>query len=156
MAERGAPAVYNPESNLKIGSGVPPIPSFVRAGVPCALGADGASTNDNLIMHDAMQLAAILHRPGEPDRQRWVTVEDVFAMGTSGGARAMLESDLGRVVPGAKADLVLYDLGTPWWTPLNDPVQQFVFGERGGAVRTVVVDGRVLVDEGRATTIDEV
>ena len=68
----------------------------------------------------------------------------------------MLESDLGRVVPGAKADLVLYDLGTPWWTPLNDPVQQFVFGERGGAVRTVVVDGRVLVDEGRATTIDEV
>ena len=156
MAERGATAVFNPESNLKIGSGVPPIPSFLRAGVPCALGADGASTNDNLIMHDAMQLAAILHRPGEPDRRRWVTVEDVFAMGTSGGARAMLESDLGRIVPGAKADLVLYDLGTPWWTPLNDPIQQFVFGERGGAVRTVVVDGRVLVDEGRATTIDEV
>lgn len=155
MAEHRAVAVFNPESNLKIGSGVPPIPKFLAAGISCALGADGVSTNDNAIMHDAMTLAAILHRPEEPDRSRWVTVEQALAMGTTGGAAAMLEQDLGRIEVGAKADLVLYDLSEPWWTPLNDPAQQLVFGERGGGVRTVIVDGRVLVEDGRVLTIDE-
>ena len=74
--------MLNPESNLKIGSGIPPIPKLVAMGVPCALGTDGASTNDNLILQDAMQLAAILHRPSEPDRRRWVTVADVMTMAT--------------------------------------------------------------------------
>jgi cytosine/adenosine deaminase-related metal-dependent hydrolase len=84
-----------------------------------------------------------------------VRVEDALAMATTGGARAMLETDLGLIAPGQKADLVLHDLDAGWWTPLNDPVQQLVFGERGGSVRTVIVDGRVLVEEGRAVTIDE-
>src|SRR5258708_14513114 len=155
MARHQAIAVFNPESNLKIGSGVPPIPKLVAAGVPCALGADGVSTNDNAIMHDAMTLAAILHRPQEPNRSRWVTVEQALAMGTTGGAAAMLEEDLGRIEVGAKADLVLYDLSEPWWTPLNHAAQQLVFGERGGGVRTVIVDGRVLIEDGRTLTIDE-
>lgn len=155
MARRGAVAVLNPESNLKIGSGIPPIPRLLAAGVPCALGNDGASTNDNLILQDAMQLAAILHRPSEPDRRNWVTVADVMAMATTGGAAAMLEPELGRLEPGCKADLVLYDLAAPWWVPLNDPRQQFVFGERGGSVRTVIVDGRLVVRDGRALLVDE-
>ncbi len=155
MARHQAVAVFNPESNLKIGSGVPPIPKLVAAGVPCAIGNDGVSTNDNLVLQDAMQLAAIIHRPAEPDRSRWTTVGDVIAMATTGGARAMLEPDLGRLAAGQKADIVLYDLATPWWTPLNDPAQQLVFGERGGAVDTVMVDGRVLVEGGRCLTIDE-
>jgi 5-methylthioadenosine/S-adenosylhomocysteine deaminase len=155
MARLGAIAVLNPESNLKIGSGVPPIPKLVAAGVPCALGTDGASTNDNLVLQDAMQLAAMLHRPMEPDRRRWITVKDVMTMATAGGAKAMLEPDLGRIAPGAKADLVLYDLAESWWTPLNDPEQQFVFGERGGSVDTVVVAGRVVLKNGRSTLVDE-
>jgi cytosine/adenosine deaminase-related metal-dependent hydrolase len=114
-----------------------------------------ASTNDNLILQDAMQLVAILHRAGEPDRRRWVTVDDAIAMATTGGAQAMREAELGRLVPGAKADLVLYGLSAPWWVPLNDPAQQFVFGERGGSVDTVIVDGRIVVEQGRALTIDE-
>jgi len=155
MSRLGAVAVLNPESNLKIGSGIPPIPALLAAGVPCALGTDGASTNDNLILQDAMQLVAILHRAGEPDRRRWVTVDDAIAMATTGGAKAMLEGELGRLVPGAKADLVLYDLAAPWWVPLNDAAQQWVFGERGGSVDTVIVDGKVVVENGRAHTIDE-
>jgi cytosine/adenosine deaminase-related metal-dependent hydrolase len=67
----------------------------------------------------------------------------------------MLEPELGRIVPGAKADLVLYDLSAPWWVPLNDPAQQWVFGERGGSVDTVIVDGKVVVENGRALFIDE-
>jgi 5-methylthioadenosine/S-adenosylhomocysteine deaminase len=155
MGELGAIAVLNPESNLKIGSGIPPIPALLLAGVPCAIGTDGASTNDNLILQDAMQLAAILHRAGEPDRRRWVTVDDTIAMATTGGAQAMLDRELGRLAPGAKADLVLYDLSAPSWVPLNDPAQQLVFGERGGSVDTVIVDGSVLVESGRTVTIDE-
>jgi cytosine/adenosine deaminase-related metal-dependent hydrolase len=154
MAKHNAVAVFNPESNLKIGSGVPPIPKLLAAGVTCALGADGVSTNDNLIMQDAMQLAAILHRPSEPDRKRWVTVDDVVSMATTGGAAAMMEHDIGQLKAGAKADLVLYDLNETWWVPLNDALQQLVFGERGGSVRTVIVDGQILIDEGRTTTID--
>ncbi|MBS0561665.1 MAG: amidohydrolase family protein [Proteobacteria bacterium] len=154
MARHQAVAVFNPESNLKIGSGVPPIPRLLAAGVPCALGADGVSTNDNLVMHDAMQLAAMLHRPSEPDRSRWVSADQALAMATTGGARAMLEPDLGLIQVGAKADLVLHDLDEPWWVPLNDPVQQLVFGERGGSVRTVIVDGRVVVRDGRVLTVD--
>ena len=61
-------------------------------------------------------------------------------MATTGGARAMLENDLGLLTLGQKADLVLHDAAASWWTPLNDPVQQFMFGERGGSVRTVIVD----------------
>ena len=155
MARHQTIAVFNLESNLKIGSGVPPIPRLLAAGVPCALGTDGASTNDNLILQDAMQLAAILHRPAEPDRRRWVTADQVLAMATTGGAKAMLAPDLGLLQPGAKADLVLYDLDQSWWVPLNDPLQQLIFGERGGSVRTVVVDGRIVLEEGRALTIDE-
>jgi cytosine/adenosine deaminase-related metal-dependent hydrolase len=155
MGRLGAVAVFNPESNLKIGSGIPPIPALLAAGVPCAVGTDGASTNDNLILQDAMQLVAILHRAGEPDRRRWVTVDDAIAMATTGGAKAMLEPELGRLVPGAKADLVLYDLSAPWWVPLNDPAQQWVFGERGGSVDTVIVDGKVVIENGRALFIDE-
>jgi 5-methylthioadenosine/S-adenosylhomocysteine deaminase len=102
-----------------------------------------------------MQLAAMLHRPQEQDRRRWVTVADVVGMATTGGAKAMLEPDLGRLVPGSKADVVLYDLEAPWWTPLNDIEQQFVFGERGGSVDTVIVDGRVVLAEGRPLFIDE-
>lgn len=155
MAERGAVAVFNPESNLKIGSGVPPIPALLAAGVTCAIGTDGASTNDNLMLQDALQLAAIMHRPSEPDRKRWVTVEDALAMGTTGGAAAMLETDLGRIAVGQKADLVLYDLDRSWWVPLNDPAQQLVFGERGGSVTSVIIDGRIVLDEGRLTGFDE-
>ena len=101
-----------------------------------------------------MQLAAILHRAGG-DRRRWVTVDDAIAMATTGGAKAMREPELGRLAPGAKADLVLYDLSAPWWVPLNDPAQQWVFGERGGSVDTVIVDGKVVVENGRALFIDE-
>ena len=155
MAQRGAVAVLNPESNLKIGSGVPPITAFLRAGLTCALGTDGASTNDNLVLQEAMQLAALLHRTSEPDHSQWVSAADVLRMGTTGGAAALREPELGQIAVGQKADLVLYDLNSAVWTPCNDPLQQFVFGERGANVRSVIIDGRLVMDEGVILTFDE-
>lgn len=154
LAERGATVVHNPESNLKIGAGVMPLPLMRRKGLRVALGTDGASTNDNLALHEAMRLALILHRPGEPDRRRWLTVSDALDMATVAGAEALQYAELGALAPGQLADIVLYDLNDLRWAPCNDPAQHLVFAETGGAVHTVIVDGRVLVDAGRLTTVD--
>jgi cytosine/adenosine deaminase-related metal-dependent hydrolase len=89
FAERGAIPVHNPESNLKLGTGISPIARMLSAGVIVALGTDGASTNDNLDMHEVMRLAVVLQRPGEPDRSRWPTAIDALRMATVSGGKAM-------------------------------------------------------------------
>jgi 5-methylthioadenosine/S-adenosylhomocysteine deaminase len=154
MAERGAIAVHNPESNLKIGAGIAPVAKMLRAGMTVALGTDGASTNDNLDLHEVMRLAIMLQRPFERDRSRWPTTADALAMATIAGGKAMLERGLGTLAPGAPADFVLHDLTAPFWTPLNDPLHQLVFGGSGSTVDTVIVGGRVLVEGGRIVAFD--
>jgi 5-methylthioadenosine/S-adenosylhomocysteine deaminase len=155
MAAAGTVAVHNPESNLKFATGLMPIAAMKRLGQPVALGTDGASHNDNLILHNAMQLAAILHRFREPDRARWIVARDALRMATDGGARAMLLTDrIGALKPGMRADLVLYDLSAPWWIPFNDPVQQMVHGENGSSVDAVIVDGRILIENRRVLAFD--
>ncbi|MDC7786324.1 amidohydrolase family protein [Rhodoplanes sp. TEM] len=154
MAQRGVVAVLNPESNARLGTGLARAPEMLRAGVTLALGTDGASANDNMVLHEAMRAVATSHRAAEPDRSRWITARDVLRMATAGGAAALRRPGLGAIAPGAPADLVLYRLDTPWWTPLNDPVAQLVFAETGAAVDTVMVDGRIVLDHGRVTTFD--
>ena len=154
MAERGTIVVHNPASNLKIGAGIAPIARLLAAGVTVALGTDGASTNDTLDMHEAMRLAALLHRPSEPDRRKWPAARDVLAMATSAGGRALLCDGLGTLQAGAPADFVLHDLSAPAWTPLNDPLRQLVFAGSGRTVDTVVVAGCVLVRAGRIVAFD--
>lgn len=155
LGETGTVVVHNPESNLKIGTGIAPIPKLIAAGAPIALGTDGAGTNDNLILQEALRLAAMLHRPGLADRSRWPSAYDVLRMGTDGGARALMQQGrIGAVEPGRRADLVLYRLNAPWWIPLNDPIHQLVFCENGSSVDTVLVDGRILVEGGRITAFD--
>ncbi|NVO17248.1 MAG: amidohydrolase [Rhodoplanes sp.] len=154
MAERGGIAVHNPESNLKLGAGIAPVARMLAAGMTVALGTDGASTNDNLDMHEVMRIAVMLQRPSEPDRRRWPTAADGLRMATSAGGAVMRCAGLGRIVPGAPADFVLHDLATPAWTPLNDPLTQLVFGASGSTVDTVVIDGRIVVEGGRIVAFD--
>jgi 5-methylthioadenosine/S-adenosylhomocysteine deaminase len=147
--------VHNPESNFKVGAGLAPTPEMLSHGLTVALGTDGRNTNDNLGLHEAMRLAAILHRPHEPDRRRWITARQALEMATSGGAKALrLGNETGRIVPGARADLVLYDLDHTPWIPCNDPVQQLVFCETGSSVDTVLIDGRIVVEGSRITAFD--
>ena len=154
FAERGSIPVHNPESNLKLGTGISPVSKMLRTGVTVALGTDGASTNDNLDMHEVMRLALILQRPGEPDRNAWPKVTDAIRMATMAGGKAMRCAGLGTLAIGAPADLVLHDLRTPSWTPLNDPLTQLVFGASGATVDTVIVDGKILVEGRKIVAFD--
>jgi 5-methylthioadenosine/S-adenosylhomocysteine deaminase len=155
MAKRGVVVVHNPESNLKVGAGLAPTPTMLSHGLTVALGTDGSNTNDNLGLHEAMRLAAILHRPHEPDRRRWITAKQALGMATVGGAKALrLDNEAAQIVPGARADLVLYDLDRIQWIPRNDPVQQLVFSETGSSVHTVLIDGRIVVERSCITAFD--
>jgi 5-methylthioadenosine/S-adenosylhomocysteine deaminase len=154
MAARGSTPVHNPESNLKLGTGISPIAKMLHAGVNVALGTDGASTNDNLDMHEVMRLALMLQRPFEPDRSRWPNAADAIRMATVAGGRAMRCAGLGTLQPGAPADLVLHDLNAPSWIPLNDPATQLVFGASGATVDTVIVGGKVIVAGRRIVAFD--
>jgi 5-methylthioadenosine/S-adenosylhomocysteine deaminase len=155
LARNGVVVVHNPESNLKIGTGFAPIAQMLASGVPVALGTDGSVTNDNLVLHEAIRLAAILGRSSQADRKQWVTARQALAMATAGGAKAVqLAGKIGRIQPGFRADVVLYDLDTPAWTPVNDPVQQMVFAETGSSVHTVIADGALVVEAGEITAFD--
>ncbi|MBI2371800.1 MAG: amidohydrolase [Deltaproteobacteria bacterium] len=156
LAARGVTVVHNPESNLKLGVGIAPIARMRRAGVHVALGTDGASTNDNLLMFESVRLAALLHRPFEPDPRRWISAGQALTMATAGGARALLqEGRLGTLQPGRAADVVLLRLDAPWFRPLRSPIEQLVFGETGASVDTVIVQGQVVVRGGRVLTFSE-
>jgi cytosine/adenosine deaminase-related metal-dependent hydrolase len=149
MAERGAVVIHNPESNMRGGSGIAPIPAMLAHGLTVGLGNDGSCSGGDQVLQRAMRLATILHRSGEPDPTKWVSTRQALAMATRGGAAAMPGRDAcGSIAVGQAADMGLYDLTRPWWTPLNDPVHQFVYSETGSGLDTLIVDGRVLV-EGR-------
>lgn len=154
MAKRHVTAVLNPESNARLGTGVANAPAMLLHGVPMALGTDGSSANDNLVMHEAMRAIATAHRSGEPDRGRWISARDALRMATAGGAKAMRQKNVGAISKGFAADIVVYRLDKPWWIPINDIVNQLVFAETGASVETVLIDGEIVIDKGRVKTFD--
>jgi cytosine/adenosine deaminase-related metal-dependent hydrolase len=100
-------------------------------------------------------MAAVQYKDARQDT-RQIPAETALEMATLLGARALgLGDDLGSIEPGKRADLVLHDLDTPEWRPLLNPVNNLVYAATGAGVRTVVIDGRVVLDEGRLTTLDE-
>ncbi len=155
LAARRPVAVHNPHSNAKIGAGVAPVARMLAAGVRVALGTDGASTNDTLSVHEAMSLALLLPRVTGVARTEWPDAAAAFGMATRGGAAAFAGGpQLGAIEVGAAADIVLYDLHAPALAPLNDPLQQLVFAERGRSVRCVLVAGRTVYEDGRFSFVD--
>jgi 5-methylthioadenosine/S-adenosylhomocysteine deaminase len=155
LVDAGAGVSHNPLSNLYLGSGIARVPELLRRGVAVGIGSDGPNCGSSTSLIEVMKLAAIVHRLGEPEGQRWPSAEDAFRMATLGGARALgLERDVGSIDVGKKADIVLLDAESPGLVPLNDPVMQLVFGETGSAVHTVVVNGEIVVEAGRPTKVD--
>ena len=153
FAARGATPVYNPASNLRIGSGLAPVKQFLSAGVDVGLGTDGAASNDGQNMFDAVRLVALIHNEAGTDFNEWVKPAQALAMATRNGARAF-GLDAGILAAGKLADIVLLRRDTPAFTPLNDVMGQLAFCENGSGVEIVIVNGEVVVEHGRLAKCD--
>lgn len=156
LGARGACMTHNPSSNLKLGSGVARIPDLMRAGVPIGLGTDGTSTSDRADMFRSLGLTAMLHRIADLDYDTWVDAEDAFGFATTGAARtALLHDEIGSLEVGRKADLTLFDKTDYGLIPFKRPLAQLAYAVNSEAVRTLIVDGRVVMRERVLTGIDE-
>jgi guanine deaminase len=157
LAEAGAAVAHNPASNLKLGSGIAPTREMLDQELAVGLGTDGSMSSDNQNMFEAMRFAALVNKvrfPHQPDR--WVGARAVWEMATLGSARVLgMADDLGAVAPGRKADLVLLRSDSVFLRPLNHAVNALVYAETGADVTTVLVGGRVVLDNGRVLTVDE-
>lgn len=156
LADRGASAVHAPGSNLRFGSGLAQVRRMMDHGVNVALATDAANTSDQLNMFEAMRFGVSVSTVLSADHRRWLGKADAFHMATVGSAKALgFEGQIGRIAPGYKADLVFLDLEHINYVPLGDLAHQVVFGENGAAVDSVMIDGRLVMDRGRITTVDE-
>lgn len=156
LGAAGCSVAHNAISNQKLGAGIAPLRSLIRAGVNVALGSDGLSSNDSARMFDVMKAAALLQKVTTPDYTQWPDAHEILWAATRAGARSVrLTDEVGAIEPGRKADLALLDLRTVNFTPLNDVRNHLVYCENGASIRQVMVNGRVVVDEGRCTLVDE-
>jgi len=154
IAKGGAATSHNPESNMKTAAGVAPIPDLMAAGIAVGLGTDGAASNNSLDLFQEMDSAAKLHKSHRSDATA-MPARTVFRMATIEGARALGMADrIGSLEAGKRADVVLVDTRTPGLTPMYDPYSLLVYAVKGADVRTVVVDGKIVVRDRRLTTVD--
>ncbi len=153
LAEHDVKVLHCPGSNLKLGSGLAPVTEMRKRGITVSIGADGAACNNRLDMFDEMRLAATLQAvrlgPGA------LPAREVVWMATRAGARTLgLEDRIGQVTPGYRADLVAVDVWGPMTAPAPDPYSTLVYASRGTDVRLTMVDGEILVRDGRAVALD--
>ena len=154
LAEFEAGVSHNPVSNLKLASGVSPVPALVKAGVKVGLGTDGTASNNTLDLLRDMQIAALLHKgiSGDPTA---LPARTMLEMATSEGARVLGLSDrIGRLTEGREADLVCIKIEGPHTAPMYDPYSHLVFAARAADVRHVVVRGRIVVRNRALQTLD--
>ena len=155
LGDRGASVAHNPGSNMRLGSGLADARAMLERHVNLGVGTDGAVCSDNQNMYEAMRLASFVSKVQGPDVERWLSTREAALAATEGSARALGFGDrIGHIAPGYKADLVLLDLDHPNWMPLNDPVNQLVHSEDGTAVESVMVGGRMVVENRRLLTLD--
>ena len=152
LARQATNIVHCPSSNLKLGSGIAPIPEMLAAGCRVGIGADGAPCNNRLDAFAEMRLAALIQKPRlGPDA---LPAAHALELATLGGARALgLENEIGSVEVGKRADLIVLDLSGPHTQPEEgDVVSRIVYSARAADVRHVIVDGRVVVKDGALQT----
>ncbi len=158
LAQHGAHVAHCPTTALKVSYGVTQVgkfPEMVAKGVNVAIGTDGNNASNYSDLMRATYLVAGLFKDARQDPQMF-PAEKAYEMATLGGARAMrLDDEIGSLEVGKRADVVLHDTDRPEWRPLLNVANQLVWSADGRGVHTVLVDGRVVVDDHRMTTIDE-
>jgi guanine deaminase len=155
LGGHGASVAHNPGSNMRLGGGLADSRAMLDRGVNLGIGTDGANCSDNQNMYEAMRLASFVSKVRGTDWRGWLTTREAALAATEGSARALgFEGRIGRLMPGYKADIVMLDLDHPNWLPLNDPVNQLVHSEDGGAVASVMIGGRLVVDNRRVVSVN--
>jgi 5-methylthioadenosine/S-adenosylhomocysteine deaminase len=155
LRRHGVGVAHNPESNMKLASGAAPVPRYLAAGIAVGLGTDGAASNNDLDMFEAMRAAALLHKLETRD-PRALPARVALEMATIGGARVLgLDRLIGSLEPGKRADLIVVSMRGARQTPMYDPVSHLVYVSRGDDVQATVVNGRVLMRDRKVLTLDE-
>ncbi len=155
LKKRGVKVVHNPISNMKMANGVAPVPEYVKKGICVALGTDGPASNNNLDMFEEMKVCALLHKVNSMNPST-VPAYDVLEFATINGAKALgMEDEIGSIEVGKKADVILVNLQRANLTPLTNPVSHMVYAARGSDVDTVIVDGKVLMEDRQLRTLDQ-
>jgi len=155
LKARNVGVSHNPESNMKLASGAAPVPSYLRSDVAIGLGTDGAASNNDLDMFEAMRIAALLHKHQTVD-PRAVSARTVLEMATIRGARALgMDRVIGSLEPRKHADLITVSMAGARQTPMYDPLSHLVYVSHGDDVQNTVVNGHVLMRARKLTTLDE-
>ena len=155
LADHGASVAHNPGSNMLLGNGIAAVRTMLDKKLNVGIGTDGASCCDNQNMYESLRVAAYGSKAQGPDNGRWLASEEILEAATAGSARALGFGDrIGQIAEGYKADLVFVDLTHINWIPCNDPTNQLVHTEDGSAVHSVMVGGRMVVENRRPIGLD--
>ncbi|SFG39811.1 5-methylthioadenosine/S-adenosylhomocysteine deaminase [Desulfotomaculum arcticum] len=155
LARRKVGIAHNPQSNMKLASGIAPVSRMLEAGATVGLGTDGASSNNNLDLLEEVRTAAFLQKLSTGDASV-LPAYQVLSMATAGGAKALgLEEQIGCIKPGYKADMILFDMHKPHLYPLYDIYAQIAYAALSSDVATVIIDGQIVMENRRILTLDE-
>src|SRR5438874_6640313 len=155
LKKLGVGIVHNPQSNMKLASGVAPVPEMLKNDLPVGLGTDGAASNNDLNIWEEIDTAAKLHKVISKD-PKVVSAQEAFEMATIRGARALhLEKEIGSIEKGKRADIVIVDLDDLHQTPYYNIYSDLVYAAKAGDVRTVIIEGRVVMRDRRLLTLNE-
>ncbi len=153
LREKGVKIAHCPESNLKLASGIAPVPDYINRGILVGLGTDGAASNDNLNMHEEISTCAKLHK-GANLNAKAIDAKTVLQMATENGFK-IAGIKAGKIEEGYEADFILINTSVPEFQPLYDPIAQFVYSANSESIDTVVCKGKVLMEKRKLKTIDE-
>ena len=154
LKSRGVGVSHNPESNMKLASGISPVKAYLAAGVAIGLGTDGAASNNDLDMFEAMRAASFLAKVATSDPTA-VSAKTAVQMATIGGARALgMDKQIGSLEPGKHADIIIVSMSAARQTPMYDPLSHLVYVTRGDDVQTTIVNGKVLMRNRKVLTLD--
>lgn len=147
--------VHNPVCNMKMGSGIAPVYEMVH-NFPVGLGTDNISANDSANIFEAMKACGLLNKIHDPDFRNWVDAETIVNMATSFGSKCLRkENEIGSLEEGKKADIVLLEMNNEHFVMAADYDKALVYGESGSSVDTVLVDGRIVLKNGKLVNMDE-
>ena len=155
LRKKNVSVVTNPASNMKLGNGFAPVPEMLEKGINVCIGTDGAASNNSLNLFHEMSLLALIHK-GVAKTPQCISAKETIHIATINGAKALgLEKEIGSIEEGKKADIAILNLNTPSLTPRNNLIAGLSYSANGSEVETVIIDGKITMEERKILTMDE-